>query len=265
MTIPRSEPIIGVLGGMGPAATADFYTKLVTLTPADTDQDHPKVVIWSDPSIPDRTLALTAGGPDPTPWLLRGAEILGAAGATIIGIPCNTAHAFLPRIQSQLGIPVVHMIDQVGRHLAGMATRVTRVGLLASTGTVRTGLYQDMLCQYGIDAVLPDPVFQTGLVMTAIRMVKAGRARPEAATALTMAADDLIDRGAQLIIAGCTEIPLALRPDDLRCPLVDPALLLAEAVLERVRETTSAGPARPSSGPPGSPIGCRRRRGLVGG
>ncbi|WP_216902518.1 aspartate/glutamate racemase family protein [Nocardia alni] len=245
---PGVEPVIGVLGGMGPAATVDFYAKLVAATPADVDQDHPKVVIWADPSIPDRTLALTAGGPDPTPWLLRGAEILRSAGATIIGIPCNTAHAFLPRIESRLGVPVVHMIDQAGCHLARMVPRVSRVGLLASTGTVQTGLYQDVLSRYGFTTVLPGAELQTGLVMPAIRAIKAGRAGPEVVGPLRVAADDLIAWGAQVVVAGCTEIPLVLRPDDVGCPFVDPAYLLARTLVEYARAATPAGLARPCTG-----------------
>jgi len=235
----QGGPIIGVLGGMGPAATADFYTKLVARTPADIDQDHPKVVIWADPSIPDRTLALTAGGADPTPWLLRGVEILLGAGATIIGIPCNTAHAFLPRIGSRLGIPVVHMIDQVGRHLARITPRVTRVGLLASTGTVQVGLYQGVLSEYGIAVVVPEPDLQANLVMPAIRAIKAGHVGSEVTRALTTVGHDLIARGAQVVVAGCTEIPIALRQNDVPYPLVDPALVLAEALVERAMRASA--------------------------
>src|SRR3546814_6650974 len=88
-----SDPVIGILGGIGPAATADFYSKLVALTPGSTDQEHPKVVIWADPTVPDRTLALTENGPDPTPWLIRGARVLRESGATTLAIPCNTARS----------------------------------------------------------------------------------------------------------------------------------------------------------------------------
>ena len=129
-----SDPVIGILGGMGPAATADFYSKLVALTPGSTDQEHPKVVIWADPTVPDRTLALTENGPDPTPWLIRGARVLRESGATTLAIPCNTAHAFLPAISSQLGLPVVHMIDEVARHIRTLSPAVTSVGLLATHG-----------------------------------------------------------------------------------------------------------------------------------
>lgn len=207
-----SDPVIGILGGMGPAATADFYSKLVALTPGSTDQEHPKVVIWADPTVPDRTLALTENGPDPTPWLIRGARVLRESGATTLAIPCNTAHAFLPAISSQLGLPVVHMIDEVARHIRTLSPAVTSVGLLATTGTVRTGLYQQWLSEYSIDVLVPGPAIQDELVMPAIRAIKSGNVGDETTDKLVRAADLLVESGAQVVVAGCTEIPLGLPP-----------------------------------------------------
>lgn len=225
--------IIGILGGMGPAATADFYAKLVSMTPGRTDQDHLKTVIWSDPTIPDRSDALIGDGPDPTPWLLHGGRVLREAGATVIAIPCNTAHAFVPRITDHIGLPIVHMIGEVARHLATSRPPVRTAGLLATTGTVHAGLYQDWLAGVGISLVLPDPASQDSEVMAAIRKVKAGQRGPAAIDLLTRAAHRLIDRGAQAIIAGCTEIPLGLAPDAVPVPLVDPAVVLARTLVRR--------------------------------
>jgi aspartate racemase len=233
-------PVIGILGGMGPAATADFYSKLVALTPGTTDQDHPKVVIWADPTIPDRTLALTDNGPDPTPWLLQGAAVLREAGATMLGIPCNTAHAFLPAIASRLGVPLVHMIDEVARHISAGTPAITKVGLLATTGTVRAELYQHWLAEYGIDVVVPHSSIQIENVMPAIRAVKAGRHGGHIATALAGAAQHLVERGAQTVVAGCTEIPLGLPPERAPCRLIDPAMVLAQALLDRIGTTLPA-------------------------
>ncbi|MFF7705660.1 cysteate racemase [Streptomyces lydicus] len=235
ITVNGSSEIIGILGGMGPAATADFYAKLVSLTPASTDQEHPRTVIWSDPTVPDRTAALLQRGPDPTPWLLRGSEILHAAGATLIAIPCNTAHAFLPGISEQVGLPIVHMIDAVTQHLAAMQPPVRVAGLLATTGTTRAGLYQEWLERAGISAAVPDETSQETEVMPAIRALKAGVRGAAVAQPLARAAGRLIRQGAQAVIAGCTEIPLGLDPECLPVPVVDPALVLARAVLARAR------------------------------
>lgn len=238
MNTPTTE-IIGILGGMGPAATADFYAKLVATTPGASDQDHLRTVIWSDPTIPDRTQALLGDGPDPTPWLLDGSRVLREAGATVIAIPCNTAHAFVPRIADHVGLPIVHMIGEVARHLSAMSPRLHTAGLLATTGTVRAGLYQDWLDRFGIRLVLPDGAGQDQEVMTAIRAVKSGRRDGTATALLSRAAQRLTEQGAQAVIAGCTEIPLGLPEDAVDVPLIDPALILARALVRRTRTSAT--------------------------
>ncbi|TPQ18048.1 aspartate/glutamate racemase family protein [Streptomyces sporangiiformans] len=240
-----ASEIIGILGGMGPAATADFYTKLVSLTPVRSDQDHLKTVIWSDPTVPDRTEALMGRGPDPTPWLLNGSRVLREAGATVIAIPCNTAHAFIPEIADRVGLPIVHMIGEVARHLTRLRPQVRVAGLLATTGTIRAGLYQDWLARAGIDLVLPDQAGQDDQVMPAIRAVKAGQRGTAVSGPLARAARQLVGNGAQAIIAGCTEIPLGLTPRLVPVPLVDPAAVLAGALVHRSR--TREAPGLPAS------------------
>ncbi|MFI7296636.1 aspartate/glutamate racemase family protein [Streptomyces sp. NPDC050121] len=242
MTTPApTTEIIGILGGMGPAATADFYAKLVSTTPGSSDQDHLRTVIWSDPTIPDRTEALLGDGPDPTPWLLDGSRVLREAGATVIAIPCNTAHAFVPHIADHVGLPIVHMIGEVARYLTTLSPRIHTAGLLATTGTVRAGLYQEWLDRFGIRLVLPDATSQDHEVMTAIRMVKAGTHGDTTTTQLSRAARRLAEQGAQAVIAGCTEIPLGLPADAVDVPLVDPALVLARALVRRATTASSAG------------------------
>ncbi|MDX3633181.1 MULTISPECIES: aspartate/glutamate racemase family protein [Streptomyces] len=152
-------------------------------TPGSSDQHHLRTVIWSDPTIPYRTEALLGDGPDPTPWLLDGSRVLREAGATVIAIPCNTAHAFVPRIADHVGLPIVHMIGETDRHLTTLSPRTHTVGLLATTGTVRAGLHQEWLDRFGVRLVLPDEVGQDREGMTAIRAVKAG-VRDDTATRL---------------------------------------------------------------------------------
>ncbi len=239
-TRTATTEIIGILGGMGPAATADFYAKLVATTPGTSDQDHLRTVIWSDPTIPDRTEALLGDGPDPTPWLLEGSRVLREAGATVIAIPCNTAHAFVPRIADHIGLPIVHMIGEVARHLTTLNPRIHTVGLLATTGTVRAGLYQEWLDRFGIRLVLPDATAQDAEVMTAIHAVKAGTNDDRTTALLARAARRLTDQGAQAVVAGCTEIPLGLPADAVDVPLVDPALVLARALVRRATAENTA-------------------------
>jgi aspartate racemase len=228
--------VIGILGGMGPAATADFYSKLIAATPASNDQEHRRVVMWADPTVPDRSDALAGRAPDPTPWLVNGANILKHAGATVIAIPCNTAHAFVTRIENQTGVTVVHMINEVGRRLAA-TPGVNVIGLLATTGTVESRLYQDWLARRRIEVLTPDDSTQID-VMTAIREIKSGSDQNEAAERFRTAAQHLIVQGAQAIVAGCTEVPLGLRPEMIEVPLIDPATVLAEEIIRRTAART---------------------------
>jgi aspartate racemase len=229
------DVLVGILGGMGPAATADFYRKLIAATPAGSDQDHLRVVIWADPTVPDRSSALLDGGPDPRPQLAAGVRFLRDAGAGIVAVPCNTAHAFLtgPPGVSGTGdgdLRFVDMIEEVARHLAGLRPRVGRIALLATSGTVRSGLYTARLARYGLAAELPTDAEQAE-VMAVIRAVKAGRADDELQARMAAVAAALVGRGADAVVAGCTEVPLVLGAAALPVPLVDGARTLAEAVV----------------------------------
>jgi len=239
-TVHTNPQVIGVLGGMGPAATADFYAKLVNSTVASSDQEHPRAVIWSDPTIPDRTQALLEGGEDPTPWLLRGVKGLEQAGATMIAVPCNTAHAFVPALQKHTDVPILHMIDKTTEYLAHR--HLTSVGLLATSGTARMGLYQDRAIAWGLEALVPDEDSQQQ-VMAAILEVKGGRRAPQVAARMADAASGLVSRGAQAVIAGCTEIPLVLSQQMLSVPLVDPTQVLAEATLAQAGYSVASSDA----------------------
>jgi aspartate racemase len=244
---PATGEVIGILGGMGPAATADFYAKLVSLTPARRDQDHPRVVIWADPTAPDRSLALLGDAPDPSQWLVRGARILARAGATVLGMPCNTAHAFLPLIAGQVGLPVVDMVEAVAQHIRDEAPSAHRVGVLATTGTIRVELYQAALRRAGLEPVVPDPDVQDRAVMAAIRAIKAGDLSPRTRMLLGQGAQHLAERGADALIAGCTEVPLGLDDADVPVPLVDPTTVLAAALLRHVGITPAGAATRPGT------------------
>jgi aspartate racemase len=219
---------------MGPAATADFYAKLVRATPAATDQEHLRVVIWSDPAIPDRTRALLEGGEDPTPALVAAAQALAAVGAEVIAMPCNTAHAFLPRVQERVDVPFLHMIDETAAHIARHHPSARVAGLLSTTGTQRAHLYHDALAGRGVGVIAPPPHAQRE-VMRAIELVKAGADGQQAAVVLGPVTHELVAEGAQVLIAGCTEIPLLLSEGMVPVPFVDPAQVLADAVVRQVK------------------------------
>ena len=231
------RPIVGILGGMGPAATADLYAKIIAATPATRDQDHLHIVIWADPTVPDRSTALLQGGEDPTPWLLRGATQLVAMGASFIAVPCNTAHAFFPAIERAITVPLIHMMDETATAVEIAHPAIERVGLLATTGTIASGLYQEWFAKHHIEVVVPNDDLQERVVMAAIHRVKAGKIGHEMTDLLTEVAAYLVDHGAEALIAGCTELPLVFRDGDASVPVIDPTRVLAEAVVRRATAT----------------------------
>ncbi|MFI9153563.1 aspartate/glutamate racemase family protein [Streptomyces sp. NPDC053367] len=234
---------VGILGGMGPLATADFYRKVIDATPAGVDQDHLPVVVWADPTVPDRSAALTGHGPDPTPWLVRGAHRLEALGARVIATPCNTAHAFLDEVRTSVRVPMLDMIAETAAEIRSAHPEVTAVGLLATTGTIRAGLYQRALEAAGLRVVVPGELSQGEAVTGAIRRVKAGDTGPAAARLVERAGEELAVRGAGLLVAGCTELPLVLGGRSAGLPVVDPTAVLARATVREaltVREVPVA-------------------------
>jgi aspartate racemase len=230
MTIPAGLRV-GVLGGMGPAATVDFYAKLIDETPAGRDQDHLPVVIWADPRVPDRSARLLGAAADPRPWLRRGIKALRQAGCDLLAVPCNTAHAFVPALAADAGMRLVSIVDVTAEAIA--ASGVDVVGLLATTGTVRSCLYADALEERGVAVIAPDKADQQ-LVMNTIAAVKAGSCGPADAPALAAVARRLAARGAEQVVAGCTELVLAVPEGDLSLPVIDPARLLARRIVELV-------------------------------
>jgi len=227
---------IGVLGGMGPAATAEFFTILVESDRAPTDQERLHIVVESDPSIPDRTANILGKGPDPVPAMVESAKRLLAAGADIAGIPCMTAHAFLPRLRRATPLPFISALEELAGELARLSPKVTAIGILATEGTKTAHLYESQLP--GIKVLWPDEAMQRTHVMEAIYGrdgIKAGNTGEEPRRLLTEAALSLKAEGAQVIVAGCTEVPLVLRQEDLPLPLVNPMIILAQALVTYAR------------------------------
>jgi len=220
------QKVVGVLGGMGPLATADFYTKLVRLTPARADQDHLRVLIDSNPKIPDRTAALRGDGPDPTEALVATARGLERAGADLIAIPCNSAHAYLHQIRRSVGIPVLDIMEEVAAAAAALVPRPRAAGVLATSGTLEARLYHRALASRGIDVVEPAAVEQER-VTAAIRSVKAATVRE----GVREVAAALIGRGAEVVVLGCTELPLVADREAIALPVLDATEVLAAAAV----------------------------------
>jgi aspartate racemase len=221
--------MLGVLGGMGPAATIDFMAKVVALTDAARDQDHIPMVVTSIPQIPDRTTAILHNGEDPLPAILRCVDILQRAGASMIAIPCNTAHFWYPQIADYARIPVLNIVEACAQELRSAESRASRVGLMATSGTLATGIYQKSLTEFEIRL----PADQS-VVMQGIAAVKAGDLEG-ARLVLERVADDLFRDGCDAIIMACTEIPLGLAERAKRAPAqyIDPTNALAKMSVAR--------------------------------
>ena len=221
---------IGILGGMGPMATADLYRKIVTWTDAVCDNDHIRVYIDSNAAIPDRTAAILSGGPDPVPEMTSALRHLEACGADCVIMPCNTAHYFLPRLQAMTNIPFLSMLEATARACAAAYPGKT-AAVLATKGTLATGLYEKALAAQGVPCLIPEPAEQDALMRVIYQGVKAG-ADPETYRAdMEQILDRLSQEGADYFILGCTELPLAAQLLNLRQPMVDPTTELAKAAI----------------------------------
>ena len=228
--------VIGILGGMGPEATLDCFGKIIKNTPAKTDPEHLRVVIDSNTGIPDRIAAILGDGESPVPALIEGCRGLEKAGADFIIIPCVTVHFFLPQIQAESPLPVLSIIDAVAEGIQRDFPETKTVGLLGTIATVESGLFQKRLAREKIHTLVPDRAQQLKIVAAIkdIKDTRPSRTQAEITNDLIAASVSLTDRepdGADAIIAGCTEIPLALGQEHLRVPYFDSLTILARAAI----------------------------------
>ena len=221
--------MLGVLGGMGPLATADFLAKVAAATPATRDQDHIPLIAWSVPQMPDRVPAILHGAASPLPAMLAGIHTLKAAGARAIAIACNTAHYWFEQLQSEGGLPILHIADAALLEARRRAPHTKIIGLLATSGTIAAGFYQASFEAAGFAVLLPPPADQA-LLHESIAKVKSN-ATPEATALAEVVAQRLLANGADILIAGCTELPIALVGCDAKLAprIVDATAALAGA------------------------------------
>ncbi|TDE94044.1 amino acid racemase [Occultella glacieicola] len=225
---------IGILGGMGPMATVETFRRITVETRADTDQEHFHVIVDSDPSVPDRTRALLEGGQDPRPHLLRSADRLVVAGADVICMPCNTAHAYYDWLQARVPVPIVNMIAETVR--VASASGPSSFGLLATAGTCRTNVYGSAFSAAGLNLVHPH-VDDQSVVSHGIARIKAGDLAVR--DHFIAVADQLLAQGATALVLGCTEISLVADELARRFPVIDALGVLVAATLSRARSLTS--------------------------
>lgn len=231
---PR-EPVLGVLGGMGPDATVEFMRRVLRATPARDDADHLRMIVDNNPKVPSRIAALIEGtGEDPGPVLAAMARGLEAAGADLLALPCNTAHHYLPVIREAVGVPVLDMVGLSVARLRGLAPPVRAVGLLASPDVRLTGLVEARAREAGIEALFPEGEDEAA-VLRVIRAVKADAVGADDLAGYRAAAAGLVRRGAGALVLACTELSLVEAPRIGAVPVLDTLDVLVEAVVERCR------------------------------
>ena len=228
------KKIIGILGGMGPLATADLFRKIVDHTAAHRDQEHLHVLVDSNPAIPDRTAALLHGGENPVPYMIAAARRLQSAGAELLIMPCHTSHNFYEQVSAAVDIPLLHMIAITRDALK--ARGITRAGLLATDGTVETGIYRRTFEGSGIELLLPQGDEQAAVMGVIYQGVKANDSGYDT-SAFCRTCENLLARGAQTLILGCTELPPAFAIYHLDYPATDPTLELALAAIRQAGGT----------------------------
>ncbi len=226
----NGKKTIGILGGMGPLATADLYRKIITLTQAECDRDHIRIYIDSNSAIPDRTEAILHGGRSPIPEMTSALKNLELCGADCIIMPCNTAHYFLPALQEKTDIPFLNML-QITAECCALRFPGKKAGILATDGTVRTGLYDRALETAGVAYLHPETKLQQTVMHLIYDVVKASRPILPERTVWAELLEAFRAQGADYFILGCTELPVLADTLDAEGPFVDPTEELAKAAI----------------------------------
>ena len=226
---------IGILGGMGPEATAYMYSLIIKHTQVEKDQDHIRVVIFSNPEIPPRTDSILGKGPSPAPLLTEGIQKLKDAGADFVIVPCVTAHYFLPEVLAQTGVPFLSLLDESLHWAQENIPGLKKVGLISSTGALHSRLFQNKFGPAEIEVLTLDEEDQQSVMeaIFGVHGIKAGYTSGRSKDLIIHAAEYLVETGAEAIIAGCTELPLVLKTEDISVPLIEPMEILAKkSILE---------------------------------
>lgn len=235
-----NKPVVGILGGLGPAATVTFLDELVRLTDASRDQDHVDAVVLQHSSVPDRTEAILHDGPSPGPVLARDARLLEQMGVDFIVLPCNSAHAFIGDIREGLSVELLSIVGLAGEQAAEVAACRSAeagphtIGVFATEGTVAAQTYEKDLRGRGARAWIPPSDMQADLSTIIYDQVKAGR--PADADLLGRLVDRALAEGCDAVLLGCTELSIIYAAQEelsQRLEVVDSLETLAIATIER--------------------------------
>ncbi len=225
---------VGVIGGLGPDATLDFFRRLLARSGAASDQEHLRVLIDCNPHVPDRNRAVAGRGPSPGPVLAAMAAGLEASGADFLVMPCNTAHAWRADILRAVDVPLLDLIETTADAAVAAAPEASAIGVLGSTGCLDAGLYQASLGRRGLDVIVPGEQ-DVAAFMRHLYRIKAGDRSEPVRAGIIGICQRLVDRGASALVAGCTEIPLVASPADFSVPLIESTDELVAAAIACAR------------------------------
>ena len=219
---------LGIIGGMGPFASAELYNKILHKTLAESDNEHLHIIMDSNNTIPDRTAAILGRGPSPLPMLIESGKRLNEMGAELLALPCFSSHYYLSALQNKLEIPIVSMIDTTVAHLK--RNGINSVVLLQAEGLAKSGIFERALKSEGIIPVLPDKDGMRLLMELIYSGVKANRSDYDVRAFIGFC-DNAINKGASHFLLGCTELPIAFRRYSINYPVIDSLSIYAEAII----------------------------------
>jgi aspartate racemase len=230
----KSTKKLGIIGGMGSRAGYYFLKKVIEYCPAATDQDFIEIIHHNNSRIPDRTRCIVYDEASPTPEIARSLQMFNENEVDVIALACNTSYFFYPEFSRYTDAIILHPVEILRKYIQTNYPEVQKVGLLATTGTINTGLFHQELLSNGFEVVVPDPYDQEEAFMKSVYMKNGLKSSPvcqEAVDLMKSLVPKLLSKGAEVIIGGCSEVPIVLNAFNVPVPFLDPMDLLArEAV-----------------------------------
>lgn len=228
--IQRKNKTIGIVGGMGPMATVDLFHKIVAMTQSETDMGHLHILVDNNTNIPDRTAAILCGGPNPVPEMVRSALLLERDGADVLIMGCNTAHYFYPEIRQFVHIPFLNMIQETAKEIQRKG--YCCAGLLATDGTVQSAVYAAEFERCNLELLVPVDQEQKAIMDMIYHGIKSNAVDWDTEM-VVQTIENMKAKGAQAVVLGCTELPIAFSTYSIRCclPVIDPTTILARQAI----------------------------------
>lgn len=222
---------IGIIGGMGPLATVDLFSKIIKYSSASCDNEHIPIIIDNNTKIPDRTKAILHGGEDPVKEMVASAKTLEKSGADFLIMSCNTAHYFYEKVKKEVNIPFLNMIEETAKYILKKDPTAKKVGLLSTTGTSKGKIYENIFEKFNLEIVLPSEEEREEIMHLIYGVIKKGDFDYNPIKTENII-KNLQLKGASNIILGCTELPIAMEMFNIKGVFYDPTEILALSAIE---------------------------------